>query len=147
MSQLLTSQFSGLFFARSADNWLANIKKRNIAQQLLSRKIRYLEHTFSAAGYLCLHQNSFLVLLNPDMSYREKCLTLGHEIGHTFHCDLRGFSPQFLLQEEDDANFWNNVIEPFCEAFGEKWLSINGVAKFVDFSRGESKKFYNWSLS
>ena len=139
----LAQQFPTLPFAGSADKWLASIKRKSIEKQLAERKIPRIGITVGGYGFISLPEpyEVFSILINVDLPYGERLLTLGHEIGHTFHFDLTDTPIKNLLPDD-----WNHevgedergnsvmgplyhMVEDFAETFAEKWLSVNGKQK------------------
>lgn len=136
---LLSKRFPELDFAIVADRWLIYTKDWPIIDQLRDRKISEIRVTIiMAMGLLVpIRDCGFRVLLDWDSSAKDHLETLGHEIGHTFHFNLAKNPPESFFEINRGSNFYKNLIEPFCDAFSEKWIEINDLEKIKLFCRSE----------
>ena len=138
----LVRQFPTLPFARKADRWLSSIKSKSIETQLRERRI-IEDHYFplsSCKGFISLSNDGsgIIVYVDADQGRGEKFFTLGHEIGHTFHFDLRttplkNTIPDMNDFEEGDPLY--KLVEEFADAFAEKWLAGNGKGKMEEWRK------------
>ncbi len=130
----LVDQFPNLDFARKAQGWLDSIEKRGleIPKQLRERKILGVRfRTLFILGCIGETRGGFLISLSNACNEQEAIETLGHEIGHTFHCRVRHLSVVNLLPDREMMDF--DIVEEFCNAFSEKWLHINGSKAVIEF--------------
>lgn len=144
ISLSLAEQFPTLFFARKAQGWLDSIKKRglNISEQLQERKILEIKVkpllTYGGIGKML---GGFRIYLNDWNSVDDHVKTLGHEIGHTFHCVVHKLVVVSLFPDRPLVVFEDDV-EKFCDTFSDQWLLINehrAVKEFLNKMRFQTK--------
>ncbi len=132
----LDSGFPTLSFAKEADIWLNGIKGKSITAQLRERKIYKVKVgvPIPADGFLVPEGGRFIVEIFYFDS-KTSCLTLGHEIAHTFHFDLQSDPlkskiPIPRMFEQGKLASWR-IIEKFCDDFSRIWVDLNGGTKKV----------------
>lgn len=132
----LMQMFPNLTFAHQADEFLTKWKDNpDVVSQLRERRIHKVKFQplFSSGGLGLQSDGSFFVALNNIFYSEELALSLGHEIGHTFHHDLSTTPPTHNISEIP-----HEQLEDFCDAFAELWLaqqSVQEVARRIKNSR------------
>ena len=122
MNISLVKEFTHFLFAPDADRFLQNFKNsKDIVSQLNNRRIytvKFEKLLISSAG-LYIESGSFVVVLNDLNTEEDMAISLGHEIGHTFHFDLSVTPPVVIcgLSEQNEEE-----VEKFCDRFSELWL-------------------------
>ena len=156
-SRPLCEQFPMLAFSKAADDWLQSIQDKSILEQLQERRITQmgLLRMLSTAGIGYTDDGNFIVHFNDYSNHINDAFSIGHEIGHTFHFDLTKTpppkiinenSPEFLYDfDEDGANGF--LIEDFCDAFAQKWLSINGKEDVEEMCKRERSFLIPYKLN
>ncbi|OGZ63229.1 MAG: hypothetical protein A3C58_01595 [Candidatus Staskawiczbacteria bacterium RIFCSPHIGHO2_02_FULL_34_10] len=149
----LKSIFPEFPWVQVADDWLALAHQKSIEQQLEERGIKKVRFWYNiAAGYITVKEFGILLVVDRDlidhflMGYNkaeELLFTFGHEIGHTFHCDLTQAPPVNIgpekvfcspfeeLAKEGDALCQS--VERFCDEFAARWTHMNSLSKFRQF--------------
>ena len=119
----LQTQFPDFPFAKIAEEWISSSREKSMLQQLQDRNIERvnLAPLLSSGGLGIDADGKLFVLLNDLNTHQENAESLGHEIAHTFHLDLRQNPPKNLLSPE-----MAETVEKFCQAFSEIWLNENG---------------------
>lgn len=124
----LKQQFPQLVFAKDADKWLQSYKRKELLEQLESRRITEVktESLLSSGGMKIGEDGNFIVLLNDLETPEENAESLGHEMGHTFHQDITKNPPIDSLIPD-----LAELTEDFCRAFSKLWLNENDKRKIV----------------
>jgi Zn-dependent peptidase ImmA (M78 family) len=70
---------------------------------------------------------NFFVAIDKELSPAKQAMSLGHELAHTFHHDLKTTPPTNILPESQ-----REEVEEFCKLFAGQWLQkvgVDGIAK------------------
>lgn len=122
-----------------AKRFLADTVGWSVVDQLKSRGIRKIIRfpIKKSDGWLVPHGRRFDIFVHDENCISEQAITVGHELGHTFHFLLqRGRQRDFLRHFRSsgpNAPFVYERVESFCRRFAEKWLAVgNNRAEIED---------------
>jgi hypothetical protein len=138
----LKEMFPELPFVEEADKFLAVIvtEKLSLIDQLKRRSIgRVRSHHGVCDGYCGIEENKFLIAVNNWKPLDVQIITLGHEIGHTFHLDLISTDPFHLFPYIKEDKGLSYKVEDFCEAFAKIWKDIQSQKEVMEFLSSISK--------
>jgi len=111
-------------FAHDADLFLATIPGISTVEQLLWRRIQVVEIMpliVSSGGIGYTGDGNFFIALNDTNTEAESIRSLGHEVAHTFHFDLKKTPPE----QYPDLDRQNPRVESFCHRFSKRWIRLN----------------------
>src|ERR1035437_5096435 len=117
-------------FVPEAEEFLRNCSDIGITEQLRSRRISHVKIIpllMSNGGLGLGDDDNFFVAIDKELSPANQAMALGHELGHTFHHDLKTIPPANVLPEMQ-----REEVEEFCKLFAGQWLQkvgVDGIAK------------------
>ncbi|MBX4210831.1 hypothetical protein KW783_02545 [Candidatus Parcubacteria bacterium] len=93
----LHKMFPRRMWVRNANKYLNRISGMTLQEQLRDRKITKIQirKLLCPAG-LATNENGFVIFISDLISESEYALSIGHELGHTFHFDLSSNEPRNL---------------------------------------------------
>jgi hypothetical protein len=104
-----------------------------IVDELIDRRILRLKPGWMASdGYITCSQGMFGIAINIFDPPHQQILTLGHEIGHTFHLDCDAEDPFHLYRHLVTRKCRSPDVEDFCEAFGMKWADLHSRSELLE---------------
>ena len=123
----LATLFPDFPFAVGADEFLRKVTSESIISQFRARRISMIRIAplLSGGGIEIGCDNNFIISLRDVNTLLEKAQSLGHEIGHTFHFDIKEVPPRDYFDRVTISETLFNQIEDFCTEFSHYWLMAN----------------------